>query len=163
MTFAVGDATALALEDGSVDGAVARFTIHHVPLPGRLVDELARVVRPGGLVVLADHVTDPAVEAAAWAQEVERLRDPSHWATLTPGRLRALGERAGLTLEHEELMPYALDFDGWLDRGSGGPGARALVERALTERPATAESFRVGARNGRRVLELRLWLARWRR
>jgi SAM-dependent methyltransferase len=55
--FSVGDATALEFADAAFDGAVTRFSLHHIPVPGRVVRELARVVRPGGAVVLADHVT----------------------------------------------------------------------------------------------------------
>src|SRR4051794_34265166 len=39
-TFTVGDVTALDLPDASVDGAIARFAIHHVPVPSRLFKEL---------------------------------------------------------------------------------------------------------------------------
>jgi len=154
--FALGDAGALAFEDAEFDGAVTRFSLHHIPVPSRVVAELARVVRPGGKVVIADHMVDDDAGAAAWETEVERLRDPSHWAALPLHRLRALGERAGLTLEEERIVPLALDFDDWLTRG-GGP--RELVEAALAERPGGAECLRVA--DG--VLHLRMWLARWRR
>jgi SAM-dependent methyltransferase len=162
-TFAVGDATALDLPEAGVDGAVARFAIHHVPAPGRVLSELARVLRPGGRLVLADHLLDDDGDAAAWSQEIERLRDPSHWACLTLARQRALARRAGLQLEHEEVFAARLDFDDWLARGSGAAAAAATIEGLLAERPAAAECFRVVERDGRRVLELRMWLARWRR
>ena len=161
--FALGDATALDAPDASFDGAIARFTIHHVPLPARLIEEMARVVRPGGHVVLADHLADDDPEAAAWAGEIERLRDPSHWASLPLARLRALAAAAGLEPDQETVVPLALDFEGWLERGSGGPGARALIERALAHPPAGAECFRVLDGGERRELALRMWLSRWRR
>lgn len=156
LDFRVGDATALELADGELDGAVTRFSLHHIPVPSRVVAELARVVRPGGKVVIADHLVDDDADAAAWETEVERLRDPSHWAALSLGRLRSLGERAGLTLEEERIVPLALDFEDWLARG-GGP--RELVVAALGERPGGAECLSV--RDG--ILHLRMWLARWRR
>jgi SAM-dependent methyltransferase len=162
-TFAVGDATALDLRTASMDGAVARLAIHHVPVPGRLFAELARVVRPGGRIILADHIADADANAAAWSQEIERLRDPSHWACLTLTRLRALGRQAGLELEHEEVFPMELDFEDWLQRGSGGTAARRVIERALSERPERADVFQVIEREGRRLLKVRMWLARWRR
>lgn len=161
VTFAVGGATALELPDASFDGAVARFTIHHVPVPGRLVEELARVVRPGGGVVLADHIADDDADAAAWSQEVERLRDPSHWASLPLERLRELGEQAGLRLEEEHVVPIELDFEDWLQRGSGGAAA-PVIERALAMRPGGTDCFQLGGQKGRRVLGLKMWLARWR-
>jgi SAM-dependent methyltransferase len=162
-TFSVGDVTALSLSRASFDGAVSRFSIHHIPVPSRLFSELARLVRPGGKIVLADHVADPGAEGAAWAQEIERLRDPSHWACLPATRLRQLGVEAGLKLESERMFDFTLDFEDWLQRGSGGAGARALIERALAERPRGSDCFCVSERHGGRVLELRLWLARWRR
>jgi ubiquinone/menaquinone biosynthesis C-methylase UbiE len=121
--FSVGDAAALQLKDASFDGAVNRFSFHHIPAPQRVLEEMARVVRPGGLVVVSDLLTDEDAEAQAWHQEIERLRDPSHWATPTAARLRAMGEAAGLELEEERLAPVELDYEDWLARGSGGEAA----------------------------------------
>jgi SAM-dependent methyltransferase len=170
--FSVGDATALEFEDDSFDGAVNRFSLHHIPVPQRVLAEMARVVRPGGYVVLADHLADADGDAAAWHQEIERLRDPSHWACLTRERLLTAGAAAGLALDEEQVIPLDLDFGEWLGRGSGGPGAAALIERLLTAAPESAESFRVtGEGEERRVtgegeerrLLLRNSVTRWRR
>jgi SAM-dependent methyltransferase len=159
VTFAVGDATRLPDPDGAYDGAISRFTIHHVPAPARLVEELARVVRPGGVVVLADHVADDDPAAAAWAQEIERLRDPSHWASLTIRALRELGARAGLELEQEQVHPLALSWTEWLERGSGTAAARPLIEQLVEDEPQAAAAFR---KDGD-TLTLRWWAARFRR
>ena len=158
-TFSVGDATALPDPDGAYDGAIARFTLHHVPVPARLVEELARVVRPGGAVVLADHLLDEDPEAAAWSAEIERLRDPSHWASLPLERLRALGADAGLELEREEISPLALDLGDWLERGSGTAAARPLLERLMAAPPAGARRFTI--RDG--TVLMTWWAARFRR
>lgn len=160
--FSEGDATALAFGDDSFDGAITRFSFHHIPAPGRVVAEMARVVRPGGPVVIGDLLTDPDSDAATWHQEIDRLRDPSHWATLTRDRLLAIGAAAGLELESERVAPIELDFEEWLGRGSGGAAAAALIDRLLGEAPDTAESFRVVERDGARRLELRYWLSCWR-
>ena len=58
VSFSVGDATELEFEDGSFDGAVTRFSLHHIPAPKRVLAEMARVVRPGGWAIVGDHVTD---------------------------------------------------------------------------------------------------------
>jgi SAM-dependent methyltransferase len=160
--FAVGDATALDASDATFDGAVTRFSLHHIPLPGRVLAELRRVVRPGGAVVVADHVTSPDPDEAAFHEELERLRDPSHWACLTPARLRLLGERAGLVLEREETAPLLIDYEEWIRRGSGGEAARGLIEAALSERTPGPEVFRRVAGPDGPQLELRYWLSVWR-
>lgn len=162
-SFDIRDATATGLQAASFDGALARFAIHHMPVPSRLIEELAGLVRRGGTIILADHVADEDGGATVWSQEIERLRDPSHWSCLPASRLRALAQQADLQLDQERLVAFELDFDDWLQRGSAGSDAHALIERALTERPVGAECFRVSDRDGGRTLQLRMWLARWRR
>jgi SAM-dependent methyltransferase len=162
--FSVGDATALEFADGSFDGAVTRLSLHHIPLPGRAIAELARVVRPGGTVIVGDLVADEADgEGAAWREEIERLRDPSHWACRTPEQLRTMGAEAGLRLGEEQLIPLDIDFEDWLERGSGGRAAAPLVDQLLAQRPEGAESFRVTPSDKGRRLRQRYWLGRWRR
>ncbi|HEY2717428.1 MAG TPA: class I SAM-dependent methyltransferase [Solirubrobacterales bacterium] len=161
--FGIGDATALEFEDGSFDGAITRFSLHHIPAPQRVVEEMARVVRPGGLVVIADHARDDDAAVAAWVEEIERLRDPSHWSCLTPARLRAIGAAAGLEPDREELVPFELEFEDWRDRSSGGKDAAALIDRLLEEVPPGAEAFRVVGEGAERKLLLQNMLFRWRR
>ncbi|HEY0392650.1 MAG TPA: methyltransferase domain-containing protein [Solirubrobacterales bacterium] len=163
VSFAVGDATALDFADASFDGAITRLSLHHIPAPGRVVAEMARVVRPGGRIVVSDIAADEDGEAAAWREEIERLRDPSHWACQTPERLRRMGAAAGLVVEHEESARVDIDFDEWLARGSGGRAAAGLVARLVDEQPAGAQSFRVLDGEGGRRLQQDYWLCRWRR
>jgi SAM-dependent methyltransferase len=160
--FEVGDATALDLPDGSFDGAITRFSFHHIPAPGRVLAEMRRVVRPGGWVVVSDFVTDDDAVAAAWREEIERLRDPSHWALLTPSRIEALAERAGLVPDDRREVPFAIDFEEWLNRGSGGPANAGLIERLVGEAPAGVTSFVVSGEGAERTLGYRNSLHRWR-
>lgn len=162
VSFALGDVTALDFGEDCFDGAITRLSLHHIPAPGRVVAEMARLVRPGGWVLVSDIVADRDRDANAWREEIERLRDPSHWACHTEESLRKMGEVAGLVLEEERLIPIEIDFDDWLERGSGGAGAGELVTQLLREQPARAESFRVvDSAEGRR-LHQRYWLGRWR-
>lgn len=163
VSFALGDATALDLADASFDGAITRLSLHHIPAPGRVVAEMARVVRPGGWVALSDIAADREPEAFAWREEIERLRDPSHWACQTPERLRSMATAAGLVVEREDLVPVDIDFDDWLARGSAGRSAAPLIDQLVARRPEGADSFRVvDGKDGRR-LHQRYWLALWRR
>jgi SAM-dependent methyltransferase len=163
VSFALGDATALDFPDTSFDGAITRLSLHHIPVAGRVVAEMARVVRPGGCVAVSDLAADVGGEAAAWREEIERLRDPSHWVCRTPEQLRRMGAAAGLVVEHEELVRVDIDFDEWLARGSGGRAAAQMVAQLLEEQPSSAESFRVvDGEHGKR-LQQNYWLARLRR
>jgi SAM-dependent methyltransferase len=46
--FVLADATALPIEDGSVDGVLCSNMLEHTPDPKAVVGEIARVLRPGG-------------------------------------------------------------------------------------------------------------------
>lgn len=163
VSFEVADATATGLPAASFDGAVTRFSVHHIPVASRLFDELARVVRPGGTIVVLDQVADDDPEDRSWSQEVERLRDPSHWISLSPAAMRSLGERAGLTLRSEQRFGFELDFDDWLRRGTDDAASHALVERALELRPGGTERFAVTHGASGRLLRLEMWLGAWSR
>jgi SAM-dependent methyltransferase len=156
--FAVGDAAALPFAPGEFDGAVTRFALHHIPAPARVLREMARVVRPGGHVAAADHLTSAAAAIAAWHHDIERLRDPSHWLSLPGEVFFGLGEAAGLRLVRREEAGFDLDFEEWLARGSDGPAHRALIAECLAHAPTGADEF-FAVRAGR--LHLRLGIAVW--
>jgi len=51
-----GDATRLPVEDGSVDAIISNGVLNLVPEKERAVAEIARVLKPGGRVQIADIV-----------------------------------------------------------------------------------------------------------
>lgn len=54
--LAEGELDALPLDDDSVDAAVANMVLHHASDPAAMLSEMARVVRPGGVVAVTDEV-----------------------------------------------------------------------------------------------------------
>ena len=54
--LAVMDAARMALPDQSFDVVVAQFVITAVPNPEATLDEFARVIKPGGEIVLVNHI-----------------------------------------------------------------------------------------------------------
>jgi ubiquinone/menaquinone biosynthesis C-methylase UbiE len=67
-----GDAHALAFPDGSFDTVVCTFSLCGIPDARQAVAEMWRVLRPGGLLLLADHVAGSAwpVRAVQWLLEL---------------------------------------------------------------------------------------------
>lgn len=65
----VMDATRLAFPDGAFDAAVVPYVLTVVPEPHRMMDEVRRVVRPGGEIVLVNHFgadRGPVAAVEAW-------------------------------------------------------------------------------------------------
>ena len=64
----------------------------------------------------------------------------------------------------ERLIPFAMEYEEWLTRGSGGPAMRPLLDQLLAERPEGSDSFCVSTGvAGSRALHLVYWLALWQR
>lgn len=61
----LGDAQALDLADISFDTVVCTFSLCAIPDERQALREMARVLRPGGLLLLADHV-----QAAPWPARI---------------------------------------------------------------------------------------------
>ena len=51
-----GEADRMPLDDAEVDAAFAHMVLHYVPSPGDVIREMARIVRPGGVLVVVDFV-----------------------------------------------------------------------------------------------------------
>jgi ArsR family transcriptional regulator len=49
-----GELEALPIDDERLDAATLMLVLHHVPDPARALAEVARVVKPGGRVIVAD-------------------------------------------------------------------------------------------------------------
>jgi SAM-dependent methyltransferase len=115
ITFAEGDATALDLGSGSFDLAGCARTLHHVHRPELVVAELARVVRPGGRVLVIDQIAPVDPLLAVELDRFERARDPEHERLLPDIDVRALLEANGLVVVRTHFDEEPRDLDRYLD------------------------------------------------
>ena len=118
------------------DAAISRYVLHHMADPTAFVARQADLLRPGGVLVLSDHTTDPDDDRAAHHQEVERARDKTHTSNLTPGGMVDLLAGAGLVGIRAVEEAFALDFDEWFDRGTPAVSKADVRARILGGPPA---------------------------
>jgi ubiquinone/menaquinone biosynthesis C-methylase UbiE len=130
--FVLGDAEHLPFPDAAFDVVTCRYAAHHFARPAAAVREWARVLRPGGSLLLADVVSpdDPATDTVLNAAEV--LRDPSHVRDYTVAQWIAMLEDAGFAPEELGQWPLRLPFASWTER-MRTPEATAVQIRALFE------------------------------
>jgi len=99
----VGDAGEIGLESGTYTGAASFHMLHHVPTDegqDRIFSELARLVRPGGVVLLADGLSN---------DDIRKAHEDDDYNPIDTTRLPQRLERAGLsgaTVEHHDLGWY---------------------------------------------------------
>jgi len=97
--LAVMDAARLGLADASFDAVVAQYVITAVPHPEATLDEFARVLKPGGEIILINHIgAETGLRRAfeqGFAPVARRLgwRPEFPWARLTNWLDRAPGMR----------------------------------------------------------------------
>ena len=121
--LSVMDAAKLALPDQSFDVIVAQYVITAVPDPEGALDEFARVIKPGGEIVLVNHIGAengprklfeacfaPLARNLGWRPEFpfKRLTD---WAT-RHGGVRVLERRPMPPLGHFSLIRFERLADG---------------------------------------------------
>ncbi|MGC1693784.1 MAG: class I SAM-dependent methyltransferase [Pseudolabrys sp.] len=106
--LAVMDATRLALADQSFDVVVAQYVITAVPDPEATLDEFARVIRPGGEIVLVNHIGAERGPRALFEQGFAPLARRLGWRPeFRFGRLASWAERHGgvCVIEHRPIPP----------------------------------------------------------
>jgi len=105
--LSVMDAGGLALPDDSFDVVVAQYVITAVPHPEATLDEFARVLKPGGEIILVNHIGAETGLRRAFEQGFAPVARQLGWRPEFPwGRLAAWVERApGMRLIERRPMP----------------------------------------------------------
>jgi SAM-dependent methyltransferase len=117
---------------GPFDGALSRFVLHHVIEPPAFLARQVALLRGGGLLVLADHTTDPDPEIAAHHNRLEVARDRTHTRNLTGGEIVDLIAAAGLSGISLREDSFVQDFDEWFDRGTSNDTKESVREKLLS-------------------------------
>jgi len=125
--FVTGDVYALPFAD-CVAGVVAcGYAFHHMTEPARALAEMARVLRPGGRVAIADIIV-PEGPGGAIQNAIERARDPSHTNAQSVAQFHTLIRDAGLRLLSEESRQHWYDFNLWMRNAGIAPGDADYVQ-----------------------------------
>jgi ubiquinone/menaquinone biosynthesis C-methylase UbiE len=105
----------IPLRDGSFNLVYSRSVLHHVLNPAAVIQEMARVIRKGGRLLVNDSVATENPAEAENHNLVERLRDPSHGRMVAPSELKRFFEAARLRIVAVRAKRYERDLEEWLD------------------------------------------------
>jgi ubiquinone/menaquinone biosynthesis C-methylase UbiE len=121
-----GNAEAIPFEDESFDLVVARQCPHHFANVALAVREAARVLRPGGRLLILDSISLPNAKLDTFMNAVEILRDPSHVRNYSLVEWKRFFEDAEIVVTKQHDWLLRLEFEDWTRRG--GTAAPALAQ-----------------------------------
>lgn len=120
--LAVMDASDLSFDDDSFDVVVAQYVVSTVPKPEHTLDEFARVVKPGGEIILLsrvsedaglrrsiEHLVAPAARKLGWRTEFGWERYLA-WIARTPS-IELMERRATPPFGHFSLIRFRKKVD----------------------------------------------------
>ena len=138
------DAQSLSVDSGVYDAAVSGLVLNFVPQPEKMISEMVRAVKEGGVVAV--YVWDYADKmqlmryfwdaAVALDPAVAELDESPRFPICNPDALRDLFQKLGLKQVETraiDIETHFKDFDDYWDPFLGGQGPAAGYAMSLSE------------------------------
>ena len=172
--FEVADGSALPFEGNTFDRAVSQLVLQFMPDPFPAVQEMCRVVKPGGLIAACvwdsyggmSHLRMLYDTASALGFDRDRtlLRPMT-----TRGELQSMWERAGLEQIEEDSISMRFEYENFEDywssflSGDGTPGSMVMgltPEQRETLQEQVRHVFLSGKSDGFRSFLASAWICK---
>lgn len=146
----LSDTQRLGFSGDVFDVVTCRHAFHHYPDGAAALAEMARVVRPGGRVVIADTVApdDPWVAAEMHALEI--ARDPSHIRNRTVAEFHRAIAHVGFAVDETADAWSDQTFEAWCERTGTDRDLQERLWWRFSRDRRLGTAFRVREEAGRR-------------
>lgn len=142
-SWKLGYAENLPFANDTFDVVIARYSFHHLLAPSVALQEMIRVCRPGGRVLVAD-VAMPENKSSRYDQ-LELLRDPSHTHALTELEFDALYQHSALVNSQYTSYAVELELEAQLKASFPNPGDEDRI-RAMVVNDIGVDHLGISAR-----------------
>lgn len=150
VVFQAASAEALPFAAETFSIVTCRIAAHHFADPGRFVREAARVLEPGGLLLLVDNVAPENDELDRLMNDIEAQRDSSHVRAYRIQEWTAIFTAAGLEPRVHSRWWTVKPYREWMDRAGASEDVReALEQGVLALTPPQKAYFRVVEADGK--------------
>lgn len=160
ISFVEGNMASLPFPADHFDVSVSRYAFHHLENPKVAFQEMLRVTRPGGKIIVVD--VTPEAEKRTNYDQFERLRDSSHTSALTVEELVGLGNTQGL--KQPEVIQFGLEMNVHQLIDSSFPESLSrddLIGLLADDEGNDTLSFKVQRQDGRLTMTFPLTAACW--
>lgn len=144
------DSESLQFPDSSFEIATCRIAAHHFLNPARAIEEIARVLKSGGVLGLEDSCSPADAELDRFINLIELLRDKTHVRAYTERQWRQMLEKAGFKITTAETCRKSHNVEEWLNRLNSTDQEKDCVHAAFCAASDSAKRyFEVALENGR--------------
>lgn len=103
----------LPYKENSFDLVGCRIAMHHFMIPCLFMNEVFRILKPGGVFALIDSVVGPEDEEL---NRIELIRDTTHRRSFKPEEITGMAEAEGFALETYQMFLKEHTFEEWARR-----------------------------------------------
>ena len=125
----VGCAEQLSFAEGQFEAIISRYSAHHWQSVPQALQEMHRVVRKDGKVIIFDILGHSHPIINNFLQTIETIRDPSHVRDYNLAEWTTMAEMAGFRIQTIEKGTLTLDFASWVKRMNTPTEAVATIRQ----------------------------------
>jgi ubiquinone/menaquinone biosynthesis C-methylase UbiE len=136
-----GSVEDLPFHSQQFDFVVSRYSAHHWNDVPRALQEVKRVLKPGGQVCFIDLTGAPSPLLDTYLQSVELARDPSHVRSYSKPEWLSFFHGASFDARVERKWRLALEFSSWVSRIGTSAERIAAIRSLWSSAPSEVRNY----------------------
>jgi ubiquinone/menaquinone biosynthesis C-methylase UbiE len=158
VNYRLAAAQGMPFRNEGFEAVTCRLVLHHAHKPDEILREIHRLLKPGGVLVLADLLAADDPVKRATQNTIEARRNPAHVSMYTADQYRKFVGNAGLVIEGEATAVFERELDDWLNDLQSDPASRTVVRQMVEAGLETdATGFKVRQQASKLVLDQRIF------
>jgi len=147
VSWVLGDAEALPVSDASFDLVTCRRAAHHYVHIERAIDEMVRVLKPGGLALIDDRSVPEDDDVDALMNQLDIWHDHSHVREYRASEWAGMLQARGLSVDHLEMYIQHRPLSTFA-HGASDEDVAAIRERLALATPHERDLLALDERDG---------------
>ena len=138
--FTYGSALDIPFENETFDTVSCRAAFHHFSEPEQVLQEMARVLKPRGEILIADILGNEDTATATHHDALEQLCDPTHVRCISKTYFHRLFNATGLEIKSSRFGTMDYEVEQWLIHGGPSEAQKEKIRSTFRQSIATNQT-----------------------